>query len=442
MRIKSLLLTIAFTASVLSPLAVFARPATAQAIDDDPDCDKYSVIWCGGFTMNEIQKKYKNGDGHNTASNIQSIFTELGISKAEVNANGFVSGVVYENGNVKVHDKVVAKNAKTYIRHLGGKVDVSKMASAQTAFVKLNSDGQFLYAIMKPCGNPVSATNTVPKPTPKPTPTPVKPTPTPVQPTPTPTPTPVPPVVVTPTPTPTPLPQSLTCTIIKPVVGTNRTVTTTITASALNGATITGYATNFGDGTVLSGQTASHTYKTDGTYTIVGSVTGVVNGKIVTVSAPECTTPVPINTQMLTCTTLSKVISTGRVVTTEIQANAVNGATITSYSTNFGDGTVLPGQTASHTYAADGKFSIVGSVTGLVDGKTVTVSSKDCATAVEFEKATPMCPTNPSLPADDKNCLPTTIPSTGPEGFMSIFAATTALGTLGHRKWTLRKKQQ
>ena len=357
MRIKSLLLTTAFVASILSPIAVYARPASAVTIDNDPDCDKYAVMWCGGFTMNKIQEKYANGDGHNTANNIQGIFKDLGISKAEVNANGFVTGVVYRNGHVKVGDKVVAKNAKTYIRHLGGKVDVEKMGSAQTAFVKLNKDGQFMYAIMKPCGNPVKAENVVPepKPTPTPTPTPVQPTPTPVVPTPTP---------VQPTPTPTPV----------------------------------------------------------------------------------LPTPTPTPVQAIKCTTLSKIVGNGREVKTEIQASAVNGATIKGYSTNFGDGTVLSGQTATHTYAKDGKFTIVGSVTGLVNGNTVTVSSKECTAAVEFEKNTPVCPTNPSLPADDENCkettTPETIPATGPEGFMSIFAATTALGTYGHRKWTLRRNKQ
>ncbi|PID33381.1 hypothetical protein CR969_01000 [Candidatus Saccharibacteria bacterium] len=42
------------------------------------------------------------------------------------------------------------------------------MSSAQGAFVKLNKYGQFMFAVMTPCGNPVKATNVVPKPKPKP----------------------------------------------------------------------------------------------------------------------------------------------------------------------------------------------------------------------------------------------------------------------------------
>lgn len=357
MRFKTMSVSLAYAVAILSPLTMLVPTASAEAIDDTPDCDKYSVMWCGGDTMNKIQDKYTNGDNHNSASNIQGIFTDLGISKKEVNASGFVSGVVYQNGNVKVKDKVVAKSAKTYIRTMG-KVSANKMGSAQTAFVKLNSNGQFMYAIMKPCGNPVSATNTVPTPTPAPTPTPTpKPTPVP-EPTPAPTPTPTPEPLPVPTPEPKPEPkpkQSLSCTTITKVIGSNREVTTTLTGSALGGATITSYATNFGDGTTITGQVAKHTYGTDTTFTIVGTVYGTV------------------------------------------------------------------------------------------DGNPASATSAECTTTVVFEKGTPVCPINPALPANDPNCkeaTPEKLPSTGPEDMLSIFASATALGSLGHRRILSRRKQQ
>jgi fimbrial isopeptide formation D2 family protein len=47
------------------------------------------------------------------------------------------------------------------------RVSVSQMGSAQTAMVKFDSNGRFLFAIMKPCGNPVTATPPKPQPKPK-----------------------------------------------------------------------------------------------------------------------------------------------------------------------------------------------------------------------------------------------------------------------------------
>lgn len=150
---------------ILASFAVFnvafAMPVKAVAVDNDPDCDKYSVMYCGVFSNNAIVNKYQNGDGQNSAANIQSIFSNMGVSKAEVQAGGYVDGIVFQNGTITVNGKVVATNAKTYIRTMGN-VSTSKMGSAQTAYVKLNKDGVFQYAIMKPCGNPVSATPTKP----------------------------------------------------------------------------------------------------------------------------------------------------------------------------------------------------------------------------------------------------------------------------------------
>ncbi len=345
-KFKFIAISIIIALSNLAPLGLLASNASAANIDNDPDCDQYSVMYCGGFTMNEIEKKFLKGDGQHSANNIQNIYKDLGITEKEVKANGFVNGVVYRNGNIEVKNKVVAKNAKTYIRTMG-KVDSSKMGSAQTAFVKLNKDGQFQYAIMKPCGNPVSAKNIVPEPSPTPAPTP----------TPTPTPTPQPQPQPQPEPKPEPKPQ-----------------------------------------------------------------------------------PQPVQT--LTCNSLVKVFGENREVSTEIQATATNGATITKYSTDFGDGTIVSGKNASHIYAADGTFKIVGTVTGMVNGKEVSVTANECQTTVSFEKSTPVCPINPALPANDPKCvedsIPASLPNTGPGQMLGLFAGTSMLSAVAYRFWLSR----
>ncbi len=136
---------------------------TKAYVDNTRDCDKYAVIYCGAMTPQEANNKY------NEAS---KIFSAMGISKSEI-SGAFKAGIVYQNGNVVVDGKVVATNARMAARNLGGTpiagtnagiMSVSKMGSAQTAMVKFDQNGRFKFAIMKPCGNPVTATPTQPKP--------------------------------------------------------------------------------------------------------------------------------------------------------------------------------------------------------------------------------------------------------------------------------------
>jgi PKD repeat protein len=328
MKLKVVFASLAILASVIAPVAIGVHSARAAAIDNTPDCDNYAVMWCGGFTMNKIVNKYENGDGHSSAKNIQSIFSQVGISAAEVKASGFVDGVVYENGTVVVKGKVVARDAKTYIRTMGV-VPTSKMATPQTAFVKLNSKGQFMYAIMKPCGNPVKARNVVPEPKP-PKPQPV---------------------------------QALVCDdlVVHKFVG--RKVSATVKSSTKNGATVTGYTIDFGDGTKVTKKSANHTYKKDGTYVISATVTGMANGK------------------------------------------------------------------------------------------KVTVGGAHCKEKVTFKADKPVCPTNPNLPPNDPKCnpqppveppvtpptTPEQLPNTGAGSMLGLFAATSAISSFGYKLWLIRR---
>lgn len=79
------------------------------------------------------------------------------------------------------------------------------------------------------------------------------------------------------------------CKAVNIKLGDNRKVTVTIT-SAVNNATIIGYKTDFGDGTVANTQEANHTYAKDGTYKIVSSVNvKYADGKTEWKTADGCT---------------------------------------------------------------------------------------------------------------------------------------------------------
>lgn len=150
----------------VATLGVVQLQANA-AIDTSRDCDRFAVVYCGTMSVAEARNKYNQRDH-------AKIFSAMGISKSELSGS-FRDGVVYQNGTVKVGGKTVATGAMMAARGLGGspisgtgasKVSVSRMGSAQTAFVKFDSNGRFEFAFMKPCGNPITANP--PKPQPKP----------------------------------------------------------------------------------------------------------------------------------------------------------------------------------------------------------------------------------------------------------------------------------
>ena len=165
-----------FAVALLAIATIGVVQLQTQALDSSPDCDQFAVIWCGKYSMPAVRQAYDHGSKN--SPNIPKIFGTLGISRADLNAKA-VNGVVYKNGQVKVGNKLVATNAKTVIRNISGGapiagtnakvVNASRMGDSQTALVVLDKDGRFLYAIMKPCGNPVKATPVQkPKPQPKP----------------------------------------------------------------------------------------------------------------------------------------------------------------------------------------------------------------------------------------------------------------------------------
>jgi len=168
-----------------------ANQASALSFNTSRDCDDYSIIHCGAITTSELKSRYND-------SGVAPVYTHFGISAANINSIDAtaVAGTVYNDGRVTVNGKTVATDAITaarlnvngstkvteggatfYVRH----VKVSFSHTSVPAYVVMK-DGQFVYAIMAPCGNPVIATPTPlpPKPVPTPT-TPVPSTPVVVQ---------------------------------------------------------------------------------------------------------------------------------------------------------------------------------------------------------------------------------------------------------------------
>lgn len=143
-------------------------------------------------------------------------------------------------------------------------------------------------------------------------------------------------------------------------------------------------------------------------------------------SATVTTTKTCVNTPEYSCNLLKVEKTTGRgVKVTDFKTTQKNGATFKHVSINWGDNTTVlntnkpVGQT--HTFAADGTYSIVATATFTVNGADKTATSETCKVSVNFGSTT----TPPTTT--------TTLPNTGAGDVVGLFAAVTVAGAVAHK---------
>lgn len=158
--------------------------AHALSVSGTRDCNANSVIDCGALSTIELQQRYGQ-------AGVAAIYAAFGITTQDIGklTTTAVAGQVFKNGQVQVNGKTIATGAITAGRQnisgstrvaSGGVVfyerppSVSFESNSLAAFVVM-SNGQFQFAILGSCGNPVKATP-VPRPQPTPNPTPATPT--------------------------------------------------------------------------------------------------------------------------------------------------------------------------------------------------------------------------------------------------------------------------
>ncbi len=156
-------------------------PVSALSLSAPRDCDSNAVISCGALTVSELQQHYG-------AKSVVAIYNYFGITSKDIKAMNktAVAGRVYKNGNVTIGKTTVATNAITAGREniagskkvtSGGTTFYTRAPSVSfhpdsiAAFIVME-DGQFKFAILGPCSNPVTATAVAKKSTPPPAPEP------------------------------------------------------------------------------------------------------------------------------------------------------------------------------------------------------------------------------------------------------------------------------
>lgn len=228
----------------------------------------------------------------------------------------------------------------------------------------------------------------------------------------------------------------------------------TVNATAQNGATISEYQFNFGDGKTATSatNTIEHDYTAEGNYTITASVKFMVNGQSFVVTGDNCVKQVTIEkepeTPVYTCDNFTLTLIRDRSYKYEIKATAKGGATIKGYEYNFGDNTEVvksDKNTVEHTYAKDGTYTSTATVVFMVDGQEKRVSGDNCKKTVSFEHNKPMCdvPGKGHLPKDSPDCkvlgVTTTLPKTGAGSIFGLMSVVTVAGSFLHRRMTLRR---
>ena len=153
------------------------------------DYDANAVIYGGAYSISELRDRVQNGSGPNPSggvygnwqspNGVRTFFNGIGIREEQwgVQADGkqhLTNGTVNKNGQVIVGGIVVASGVFSAGReNMGastlkyyGPIPIywrepkySFKPDSLDAFVYLNSDGTFGYAIIKSCGNPVLKSN-------------------------------------------------------------------------------------------------------------------------------------------------------------------------------------------------------------------------------------------------------------------------------------------
>lgn len=140
---------------------------------------------------------------------------------------------------------------------------------------------------------------------------------------------------------------------------------------------------NFGDGTTATGEVATHSYSTAGTYTV--NFTASNQGGRGT-SMRSCTVTVvrpPEPAEIVTVNASPQNFDVCQPTTVQFSAN-VRGDTPINYAWNFGDGNTGTGANPTHTYSEPGTYTVTLTASNEAGqtSRTLTIRAEPCEPAI------------------------------------------------------------
>jgi PKD repeat protein len=150
--------------------------------------------------------------------------------------------------------------------------------------------------------------------------------------------------------------------------------------------TIVSYTWSFGDGTVASGITATHSFSNNGVYTVTLAIDdndGAIDQKRLTIFVTE-TKPDETNKRpVASFTAIPRIVSIDETVYFDASESVDSDGSIVTYLWDFGDGNTATGETTEHTFNEEGTYTITLTVTdnnGLIDIDSHAISATIQAT--------------------------------------------------------------
>ena len=351
-------------------------------------CNSFNVVYCGTHSMSELQTAYSRTE-------IKELYKEWYITSTMIQGGSNMrEGVVDANGNITVDGRVVATNSitvqskagtrqpqpqrsyktsngYTYYQYPTGQSFVDGPKSYKM-YAWFDNDGKFITGVIKDCGNPVWGTPTTP---------PAKP--------------------------------ALTCDALQVLKIEDNTYKFVVNATAKNGASITSYTYNFGDGTTktINSSTIEHTYTKYGNFKVTVIVNGKENGEVKKQS-PNCEKTIVIEpeTKLQVCD-----LKTKKYV--EIKKSEFDKS---KYSTNPNDCKEAP---AKITICVIDKKE-------LREIKKEEYNESKHTTDLSKCKEVPTTPTTPTTPTPNTPSTPTPSPELPTTGASDAIVSALGLGGL------------
>jgi PKD repeat protein len=137
----------------------------------------------------------------------------------------------------------------------------------------------------------------------------------------------------------------------------NLTLAVDATGSTDPDGTIANYTWDFGDGTAGYGMTAVHEYGEDGTYTVKLNLTDNLDGTNSTSKEVSVSMVIEVESDPVA---VIQVVSNenGTVVLSASGSSDPDGGGIASYAWSFSDGSAAEGESATHTFVANGTYTV------------------------------------------------------------------------------------